>query len=1137
MHPCPSWDAARAILLFFVGICMVATRTHATPTSLPSLAPTMVPSDAPSNVANFDANLQCYHRFTAGNELVDASPNGRHAFATSGTMLYRNVTATGRDANVQGLLVDDTDPLTWICQLCFGYSASTQSITLSFWLYIPAGVTRTLDDYILTEASGSATSGLAVGFTTAGYIRARLGDVVQTGFASGLVQGEWSYFTIVFTYTSTTSSSATYYRNGASLGGPTASTVTASSAATRYSWYVGADGVGTTTGLLYRGPTGTVLDGVRVYSLAMDAGQVGWLYYLAASETVGTTPTAVPTLAPTAAPAGVANVDSSLLCYYTFSDGHELDDSSDNGRAVQVITGPLTYLNQSATGSPVDQALRMDATEPTTTYARLCGFYSASSASVTLTFSIFMSSTTTVANYIFSEASGSVTTGLAVGFTAAADPVIRARVGSATQTGFTSGATAGAWHHIAVVFAYNSPTSTTVSYYRNGALLGTEGPTTVTSGSAQTRYGWYVGASSETATGTGWRGPGTTVVDNVRLYSVALTADQVAWLYHLDEQDVIGTTPSGATSAADQPSAAPTAAPTAAPSAAPTALPSATPTAQPSALPSAAPTTATPSAQPSAAPSAEPTALPSATPTATPSAQPTAVPSARPTSVPTGAPTHRPTASPTPRPTAPRYNVNVSVYYDWRGEFENLALRLAPDGFAQGPVPDALARMHLAMPPGPLDGPDVRLATLQPISRADLFDPNADCRYPYTLFTQPLLGYHFVPQVDLTGAAILARINLSGLVYYRPSRRLYHCVANVPPYVNPQWVSVTDYCAVAGLPQYANVMSPDGLSLSTVFCHATPFMIAEDPTEAAVCIRGRYGCDCLLEGQYDTSATFMALLAVASLAAALGVTLRMGGLAHERARGADLVVANPRLDAARASTAPTAAVVAARHRRDLPGGGGDDGGDGDNMHAAAGDIIVCEWRINGMPTALMRARLMCRALVDARLAPRLGVAIAAVAFEAYAVIAVRAGGSDTRAGISWPVASAGAVICYAVGAIVQLLATVATLGDPLPGDAAAKTRARCARAAWRALAAAAVCVGNGLLLLPTPSDLDSALLGTFAAYAFLWLPAVQWVFDTAATLEWVKYWVCWVFLVASIGFQAFLLALVPCGRAYIGESL
>ena len=508
-------------------------------------------------------------------------------------------------------------------------------------------------------------------------------------------------------------------------------------------------------------------------------------------------------------------------------------------------------------------------------------------------------------------------------------------------------------------------------------------------------------------------------------------------------------------------------------------------------------------------------------------------------------------------------DVNVSVLYDWSRSFENLALRLAPDGVSPGAVPDALALMHLALPPAGLDAPLVRLATLRPISRADLYDPNADCRWPYSAFTQPLLGYHFLPiGADLNGdAAIVARINLTGVVYYRPSRRLFHCIGGVPPYTVPQWVSAARYCEDSGLPYHTNAMSADGRSLLTVFCHATAFMVAEDPNEAAVCVAGRYGCDCAQPSQYDTSLEFMAVLATSAFLCAVGVWWRFAARAVALAHAGR---AAPHI-ARRAARSPSSAP--SRRRADDDDGGADEPDAAATARAAAAAAAAVRPRAqplrataDSIQDAMLQhiavqprraiargwwhaARACCGSATPEDVRALVGAALAATAatLACVAVLRLRIGAPDTRGRFSGTTSAWIAAAVYALGiasgALMEVLTNAKARDAPgfVGGDA--RARAMWASNAGRAMTAALVCVANGFLLWTTPTQLDDTRLSVMAEWAFLYVPAVQWTLDLLGTLGHARAWILITLALPTVAYQAFLLALVPCGRVYIGESL
>jgi len=493
--------------------------------------------------------------------------------------------------------------------------------------------------------------------------------------------------------------------------------------------------------------------------------------------------------------------------------------------------------------------------------------------------------------------------------------------------------------------------------------------------------------------------------------------------------------PSGAPTGApsDAPSAVPTtAAPSAAPSATPSGVPSAAPT---TAAPSDAPTTATPSgaptaaatntpssapttATPSAAPSAHPTATPSGAPTlgpttaaptgapttAVPSAAPSAAPSGAPTTaVPTGTPTAAPSRVPTARPTAPTYTVEVNQTTDWTGQIENMAL--APR------APGAVAAMRLGLEPYAGDAVDVRRMDLRALASEDLYGTATQCRYPVSIYTAPLLGFDLTPSAGeppLTARPVSISVALSGMVYYRASRALYHCVDGL-------WQSTVAYCyELDSRFEYKDVMTPNG-TLSSTLCHATPFMIAETLGTPAQCIDGLYGCKCTLQSRYDTSTSFIGQIATGVVCLCLCTLVHLWMVA----------------------SAANAAGGRPYMRIEGYSPSGDTSSPGPNGACA---FMRGWWAV-----------AICAAL-----------AYTGAALVVDAVTRVRAGDPDTRTFLSWANTTVLVWVCYMLG--VTLVVLGAVVARPVEMGWYAPT------VFLHVIGALLIAVGNGLLLAPTPGD-------------------------------------------------------------------
>lgn len=528
------------------------------------------------------------------------------------------------------------------------------------------------------------------------------------------------------------------------------------------------------------------------------------------------------------------------------------------------------------------------------------------------------------------------------------------------------------------------------------------------------------------------------------------------------------TTPSGA------PTAAPSSAPTTGPSAAPTQGPSATPTtAAPSSAPSAAPS-ATPSGAPTATPSAVPTQGPSAAPTtAAPSSAPSAAPSATPTTAaPTGAPSAAPTQVPTVRPTEPVYDVVVNNTVQWTGDIDNAALSAS--------YPGAIATLQLGLAAYPGGAADVRRMRLRALALDDLYGTATDCRYPVSVVTDPLLGFDLTPSAGepaLRGRPVRVNITLSHLVYFRRSRTLYHCV-------DALWQSTVHLCGAAyDQTQYEDVMSADGRTLQSVFCHATPFMVAETLGTPAECIEGLYGCRCTERSRYDTSAPFIGRLVAG--AACLAVC-------------------------AFASLYITATTGSG-------GGGGRAGDESPSRDRLIIGPLETAMSLPGVPPALRRAsRRWCRVRDPVTVCA--AFAYAGAILVAHAVTFVRAGDPDTRTAISWRTSVVLVWVCYLVGVtLVWIGAVVARQGGATP------------TLALHAIGALLLATGNGLLLMPTPGD-------TAFTWAWLYVPVAQLCVHVLVYQEYrsiLSKTLAMLMQLATLAPMLLFLTLVPCGTAYL----
>lgn len=431
----------------------------------------------------------------------------------------------------------------------------------------------------------------------------------------------------------------------------------------------------------------------------------------------------------------------------------------------------------------------------------------------------------------------------------------------------------------------------------------------------------------------------------------------------------------------------------------------------------------------------------------------------------------------------------------------------------------ALALMRFMLPPysADTDPHEVRLMGLRPLSYDDLNSPDATCRFPARWATPALMGYELSPEVDLAGRPVVASVRLTGVVYTRSSRKLYHCIDNA-------WVSSTQLCAETyGLLQYTDTMSSDGLYLNTAFCHATPFMISETLGTPATCVAGLYGCKCTLTSPYDTRAEFLGYLLGGAASVALSALVGLASALHVRAmRDRRRIVARDdgemELPGTELASVAPPALISRRAAAGFAAG-------------SSGIGRINPGRARAVGPAAFGARWLLWAIGG-------GAALAGGALLTWAVTAVRIGDPDGT-----PVMTQAAIwVCFLLGVGMALVADAIRMVDEnrvIAGAiGAADVRTTLSRIAvgMHIIGAALVAIGVGLLLRPTPPEGDTRLLSSVDAW--LWVPILQLMLHLVtryAVYPSSRRLVVVIFSLLRLGSLAPLivyLVRVPCGTVY-----
>lgn len=426
--------------------------------------------------------------------------------------------------------------------------------------------------------------------------------------------------------------------------------------------------------------------------------------------------------------------------------------------------------------------------------------------------------------------------------------------------------------------------------------------------------------------------------------------------------------------------------------------------------------------------------------------------------------------------------------------------------------PDATALMLFKKLPvynADTDPYEIRLMRLRPLSYDDLNSPDSECRFPLRWATPALMGFELLPEVELAGRPINAAVRLTGVVYSRASRKLYHCINNA-------WISTTQLCgAVYGFTIYetTETVSADGLYLHTTFCHATPFMITETLGTPATCIAGLYGCKCTLTSPYDTRTEFVAYLgggggaivlcAILALAMALREARMREGRRFVADRGAgqnDVSIGDflpPQLNDGRSMRGDAMPIV--RNRLDAPG------------RCTYG----AQWGL----------------LATAAVSGATGAALVT-----WAITEVRQGDPD---GV--PLLMRAAIwACFMVGIVMVLVAEAVRMASThwvLMG-AQGSPKWQYGLEALHLVGAALVEVGIALLLLPTPPDGDTRVFTGVPVW--VWVPVTQGLVHVVVHFVMVAqprlgaFWrvVLSFVRVATLTPLGFYLVRVPCGTSY-----
>ena len=435
--------------------------------------------------------------------------------------------------------------------------------------------------------------------------------------------------------------------------------------------------------------------------------------------------------------------------------------------------------------------------------------------------------------------------------------------------------------------------------------------------------------------------------------------------------------------------------------------------------------------------------------------------------------------------------------------------------------------MRFMLPPysADTDAHEVRLMGLRPLSYDDLNSPDAACRFPTRWATPALMGYELMPEVDLAGRPVSAVVRLTGLVYSRASRKLYHCIDNA-------WISATQLCGEAyGLFQYTDTMSSDGMYLHTAFCHATPFMIAETLGTQAICIDGLYGCKCTLTSPYDTRPVFLGYLLGGGGALALSALLTLWGVLFARA-----LWLRRRLVAAQVARP---AVRGSATRGDGTGTGVDD------VASTLAVNMAQSLRIPGTaaPAAAAGAgpnaqRMASHAELGARWVIFVlagGSATAGSLLLGLAVTIIRDGDPVGMSSTMIAVTIACPLLGIAFVIIGEGIGMVAE-NRYLVGADVRKQSSRLAVAA-HLMGVALLALGSGLLLYPTPRTKDTQLFSGLDVW--IWVPLLQLIVHSCVHFlvqsTTARAWVAWVAALVRIGTIApllFYLVRVTCGTEY-----
>ncbi len=444
-----------------------------------------------------------------GTTAYDRSSTGANGTLTSGPTIVKG--KVGQAINLDG----SDDRVNMGNFLDF---ERTAPFTISVWLKLPSATPSTVD-YIVTKVDGSAI----------GYAIAIRGDVANDPLELELrgsstyislrsdqvwVANQWTH--VVWTYDgSITAAGMKLYRDGVLQRTTTQdASLTTQTISNSGNFLVGAL-------IASSSPFLGAIDEVRVYNRAVSASEIQSLYTQGGGTELNTS---------VSQPQGTGRLDSGLAGYWALDDGTSgatpttATDSSTNGNTGTLTTGPTWTTGQ------IGNAVDLDGTDDYISIGR-----SAITSTNALTLSVwakFGSSRDGVGHPLFGNVNGQSGSD--------GQSLYVDNSGTYNIVGFAGGSfvattiipSLDTWYHFVDTFD-----GVTERIYINGALAYSGAGTVTQAAENNVHLGSHVGSSSTTYMDG--------AVDEARVYTRALSPEEVAWLYGLTAPTPVDTSLKG----------------------------------------------------------------------------------------------------------------------------------------------------------------------------------------------------------------------------------------------------------------------------------------------------------------------------------------------------------------------------------------------------------------------------------------------------------------------------------------------------------------------------------------------------------------------------------------------------------------